>query len=341
MKTTFTLWLFACLAGLSAQSYEFSLQQTEYTELEGGVSLNGEEVWDDPDYAVPLGFTFPLFGSPYDTLFFAYEMGLGGDITNIDEEIADPAAPRHLIYAYINDLADRGYTDEQETLSPITYHLTGTAPNHIGIIQWKNAGFFDDIEEDGVSDHFVNFQLWLYEATGRIEVHYGPSSEAIQEPGVDGTAPGFALIKNLTSDGQDDNVYDEGYYLTGSPDAPEFRSVDELGDDDEPFLDAVPAPGTVYVFNVSESTGLRDVESLTSSFRVFPNPATEDVRMAMAPDFAGRVDRLEVYDATGRRLAVYPGLPATVSMTDLQAGVYHFRVTSEGGSSTLRRVIKQ
>ncbi|THH40701.1 T9SS type A sorting domain-containing protein [Neolewinella litorea] len=345
MKNTLPTLLFLSLftSWLPAQSYIFTTAQEEYTELTGGDLISGDSIWDDPDFRVPLGFTFPLFGAPLDTLYFNAEEGLGGDLTT---EYTDPDgnytdSSHHLLYAYITDLADRGLAHLDSAESPITYHITGTGPNRIGILQWKNAGFYDEIAEDDESDYFVNFQLWLYEGSGRIEVHYGPSSQEVLD-GEAGTQPGFALFKNFYFPTDDDTLgFDEGYFLRGPADDPEFVSFDQLGEDELPLLDNGPEPGMVFIFSVSETTALPATDAVAAAFEIYPNPATEGFHIAMAPTFTDRVDRLEVFDLSGRLLTTYAGIPTEVKLAAFRSGIYHVRLTTDSGSSAHARLIKR
>ena len=62
MKCKFWLGLtLILLAGSTvAQTYTLSVETADYESLQGGQSLV-DDVWDDPSFTVPIGFTFTYF----------------------------------------------------------------------------------------------------------------------------------------------------------------------------------------------------------------------------------------------------------------------------------------
>ncbi|MDO9153545.1 MAG: hypothetical protein Q7U47_07560 [Paludibacter sp.] len=53
-----------------ANDYSFSKTTGIYVNLTGAISVNNKKLWDDPEYIIPIGFSFDLY-----------------DITNISEEL--------------------------------------------------------------------------------------------------------------------------------------------------------------------------------------------------------------------------------------------------------------
>ena len=89
---------------------------------------------------------------------------------------------------YFEDLCDRAFLPMSSNegdpggISDISYSLTGTTGSRICMIQVNNAGFFGEIYANDTSKSFINFQLWLYEGTNDIEIHFGNVN--IQNPNV-------------------------------------------------------------------------------------------------------------------------------------------------------------
>ncbi|MDO5655921.1 MAG: hypothetical protein Q4G27_07255 [Flavobacteriaceae bacterium] len=80
--------------------------------------------------------------------------------------------------AHVSDRAlnaDLGNLGQGGGLSPISYVLEGEIGTRIFKMQYSNIGFREDIEANNISTDFANFQLWLYESTNIIEVHFGES----------------------------------------------------------------------------------------------------------------------------------------------------------------------
>ncbi len=170
MKTTIVLMLLFNLWTLcaSGQIYSFSTSNRIYTALEDPISLNNGIPWVSPDYIIPIGFDFNFFSSTIDTLFFVPDQG-GSLLSSSNAE----DGIHQLINPFGAVLIDRGFTTPN-SLSPISYQLTGDAPSRILKVEWGNCGFYYDLEDDGESSDYINFQLWLYESNGTIEIHYGP-----------------------------------------------------------------------------------------------------------------------------------------------------------------------
>ncbi len=329
---------------LSAQTYDFAVSTQAYSELDGGVLLNTDSitgepvVWDDEPYFIPLGFTLSLFEKSIDTLVWAGNAFIADQDPNIPTAKGDEI---QLISGYLSDVVDRGYIASQPSQSPVTYHLTGSSPNAIGIIQFKNAGFYDESSDDGVSDYFTNFQIWIYES-GTIEFRYGPTSPEILD-GTEDAEFGVVLLKDYYYDDRDDSEgFTEGYHLAGDPENPVYTSLTSQDlEDYDLYLDGVPPSGTVYTFTVSGTSGLFSPEEAIGALNIFPNPATDRVSLSLPADLKGRLNRLEIFDGAGRRVRDLAPVPAFVELGDLPVGLYHLRMTTDAGRTLVGRVAKR
>jgi|GEM_PF-2984435 len=93
------------------------------------------------------------------------------------------------------------------------------------------------------------------------------------------------------------------------------------------------------VFNTSCMTGVQEEKS-TSTVNVFPNPASDEIRISRQ---AGKSATLELLDALGRVVLSYPlnANESTCSISTLAAGVYTYRVKAEGVLQTGKLVVQR
>jgi hypothetical protein len=206
--------------GLFSQEYQFELGTSTYTDLENPNELIPPgDFWDGQEWTVPIGFDFHFFGAVYDSTLF-WE----GTFFFQDPEI--------FLDAFGAVFIDRVlYTMDPNNRSRVGYRTDGPIGNRIFKFEVKNAGFFS-----GDADDFANYQLWLYEATSVLEVHFGPSAvnpEVYQDDGWNGPFIGIANFQ-----------INEFLYLDQDPLAPFEYTVDENTDG----LDGTPPNGTVYRF---------------------------------------------------------------------------------------------
>ena len=104
------------------------------------------------------------------------------------------------------------------------------------------------------------------------------------------------------------------------------------GDENLYFEDSPPLVNCGVVSTIEPS-----IEKLV---RVFPNPATNQVRLSYDGTFSGQV---EIFDSNGRmvRKAENIDLPANVSLNELADGVYFLKLTNEKMSFMKRVVVNQ
>ena len=232
--------------------YIFSKTQGTYSDLVDAISINNGQLWDDPDdFVIPIGFDFDLYDITLDLLYFG--IGSGGLVSSIID--ADFEA-EYLILPFETDLIDRGAISGTSQ-SPISYKLEGTIGNRVFKIEWKNAGFYDEGDELGTFNDYINFQLWLYEGTNDIEIHFGPNM--ITDPTINYFGETGAII------GLSDYNQDNSYLLTGNISNPTL--VDTLD-----FLNGTPLDGTVYKFSKNSTTGIEFASTILASPKVYPNP---------------------------------------------------------------------
>jgi hypothetical protein len=329
-----TLGLILCtVVAVFSQPYTFSVTTGTYADLEGSTSINDGMTWDDPQFEIPLGFDFQYFDKSIEKLFIE-DWGLGA-LLSID---TNEAGLQTLLIPYGADLIDRSYDfllgPDTGSLSNISYLTEGSPGNRITKIEWKNAGFYGDLALNGTSIDFINFQLWLYETTNAIEIHFGPKSITQPEEAFEGdTGSSIVLIPEYDFD--DDIFTDTSYWLTGDPTSP---VVTELVDRGFAVLDGIIPPGTIYRFS-NNNTSTTEILLSDDRFSIFPNPAKEFVKIAIDQQDV-EILALSLIDITGKQIysASTPGHEINVS--NLTPGTYFIIIQTSSGMARKMLMIK-
>lgn len=161
LKLSLLIWvllpLHVAMGQGSEQSYQFEFLNEAYQPLPSPMVLNpGINSPGNDNYTVPLGFEFEFYGQ-----------GL------------------HSIKVQRNGLVYLGTRDESiipfrpelmvTPASQIGYQIDGGGPcqQRILKVEWRNMGV---ICQDSILGE-ASFQLWIYEHSHRIELHYGPQRE--------------------------------------------------------------------------------------------------------------------------------------------------------------------
>jgi hypothetical protein len=150
-----------------------------YAEISGG---SAGPAGDDVQSRIALPFAFTFDGNLYDSLQIStngwIEFGTGGAGTpaglstpeqlgavgaNENGRLGSASRPNKAIGVWWEDLN----TDPPG--SSITYSTLFTAPSRMFVVQWKNVRAYYDA---GVTT-YLNFQVRLFESSGRIELVYG------------------------------------------------------------------------------------------------------------------------------------------------------------------------
>ena len=320
-----TLLLFAGMLGslmVSAQlTYTLNVYSSTYEEFDDGTdAVIG--TWDDPDMTLPLGFEANIAGSNTSTLYFLGDF-LGGTA------VTDPFAPQwDMLWVTTADLTDAGYFND-EYLSPITYKTEGEPGSQIFKMQWQDSGFYGEVS-NGSSNNLINLQLWVYEGTNVIEIHWGPNT--IKETEVvlfDWFSCG--LIENVTMDA----VWTDSFMLGGDPSAPMTISTTNEDELINAQLTGIPSNGTVYQF----ANSIVNVdEEAKAEFEVFPTYTQELV--TLATNSQGQTT-YRVFDLGGKVVDQGQFQKRTqISFADLQQGIYLVELEN-GLDRTTTRVVRQ
>jgi hypothetical protein len=331
------------VVGTAAQAqtfpYTFTATTDDYVSLANATSLNNGELWDDPEYVVPIGFEFDLFGQSINELSFAFGSGgIVGPVPNGENFIS-------LLIPYGSDIADRGLLTGKSK-SEIRYQTEGAPGSRIFKLEWDNAGFYYEMDENETNDDFVNFQLWLYEGSNIIEVRFGESS--IADPDLVHDIPGGPLVGLLDSLVEGDDDTDIGYlfYLTGDTESPSVEFVGEL---EELFflssvLEGSPADGQIYRFapNVSALFG---PSLVASDVQAWPTVAADRVTLYWPGwETVQGLVQARIIDAQGRTFGTPVAITESmteISVAHLPAGAYWIQLVLPGGGLTgAKKIIK-
>lgn len=157
-----------------SSTYTFSEGTTTYTNLQSDIKnilISG--AWNDLVVPTPIGFTFQFNSVTYADV----NVSANGFITfGTTPPLAATTTPISVATAYAGavsgwgsnllvNLATADATYPAFQANAISKQLIGTAPNRILKIEYRDANIV-------AAGSVINFQIWLYETTNVIEVHY-------------------------------------------------------------------------------------------------------------------------------------------------------------------------
>ncbi len=322
MKLLVCLSLILAAITVQAQSYKLNASMGAYTDLSGATSLNDGQVWDDPDFKVPIGFSFDLFGTTMTDIYID-DFGLGAYLTHttVDTGI------KPLIIAYGADIIDRGY-DIDHTASEISYLTEGSAGSRILKIEWKNFGFWGDLDDDGVASDSGNMQVWLYETSNAIEIRFGPNQITSQEINYEGLpGPFIGIIGGFDFDAFD--VDSAAHFVTGNPNMPTLSYADTIA-----FVDGDIPNGAIYRFYIPNA-GVNGLENADIS--IFPNPANTRISISSNKRI---IQSVALFNVSGQE--VIQPLQATngIDVSQLSRGVYVANIKTDIGMIRQKVILK-
>jgi len=170
LKQLLLLMVFSVLA-LSAwalvSEYSFSQTSGTYTEITGGTVLGTNANDNECFNAIPLGFTFTYNGVDYTEVSVQTNafIAFGSTVTNSTMAISSSTATNNIVAALNRDIKSR---DNGE----LSYLLSGTAPNRVFTVQWKN---YRRAPTSAAEDN-LNFQIQFHEDGNKVKFAYGAFS---------------------------------------------------------------------------------------------------------------------------------------------------------------------
>lgn len=351
---------------IQAQSlYNFEVLTETYEEFDDGEKIDVYYYSVAPDIEVPhYDFSFPD-----NFCFYLINNWECNDISSQYDFALDlfqqygliVIGGTFVIHPSLAILVDRQRMVDGTEVSDISYKLEGNEGERILKLQWRNWGFLNEIIDDNVSEDFINFQFWLYEENGIMELHYGPSN--ITQPELDfgygietlGSPVGIidkpaCVVAGYLSD--ENGISDEYFSIIGGePLNPTITNV--CGDncvyedwlawyklmyytdfDGEPvnsseidyinplLLDEPISSGTVYRFSqFSWLTGLSSMP--LKEIEVYPNPVEDNLQIIF-PQEIEQVYSVKVFDSTGSVMLSFDN-SSKLDLSTLKSGLYYIK----------------
>ncbi len=264
MKKNLTLFAAALLLSVTAMAqFPYTLTtltgQT-YTQLTTGTSFNGNAQWyGQENYLVTMPFSFKYGNTSTTNFGLVYESAFATDTQNVISAFTITNAT----------LIDRGVLGSQ-SLSPLRYSTTGTAPNRIFKFEMFNAGFYDEYAQYQTFKDSVDLQIWLYETSNVLEYHFGPSK--VTHPLDYFSSNGYDNLGFFPTVDINNGPMGYYYYLTGSSTNPTLDSTSDFNNEPPGGLTTYPANGTVYRF-APKTSGVGKVAKTLDGITVYPTMA--------------------------------------------------------------------
>lgn len=224
-------WLviaFLLLAGIAqAQSFDYTTATSSgtYQALTGATTVSPNTDWTNSRFRIPIGFTFTFADSSFDTV----SVEVRGFVKFDDE--------RSVLMFYNATCKP----DSNNNYSVLSYSTTGTAGNKIFKLQFANCGY----DKPNPSE-YMNFQLWLYEQDGKVEIHTGPVSYPgyVVDPEEEIPTPLVGLINPMQNWSTSSSLL-----ISGDPASPTYQAVPT--GNDLVYMNCVPPADKIYSFTPS------------------------------------------------------------------------------------------
>ena len=310
----------------SAQfNYSFSKANQSYTSLSGATSLTKNTIWTaDSVYKVPLGFTFQFAGTPVSTI----TLGGGNFFTTA------LAAVQSGFIMLGTGLIDRGAI-QGISKSDIRYTTTGTAGSRIFKLEIYNAGFDEELFNNGELKDSISLQFWLYEGSNITEFRYGPSMVSNFS---DYFGPNLmcGYMKNIDTSTA---AFEKFYLLNGTAANPALDSM--AGTFANKGLSSVPASGSVFRFTPkgNSTTGIGQLAP-GSLAKVFPTDCSNELYILSGT--AGSI-HYNILSMNGQLLAEgkTTGGKTAVDISTLAPGTYLVKLSDGYNAYEVQKILKR
>ncbi len=256
-----------------AQSPTFTYNSTAYSPLSAATHIYVDSIWDDMNYSTNinkfnLGFNFKWKGYSFDSVEI-----LDGLINFSDTD------GNSLLFGSFVDLIDRGALGSSQSKSPIFIKKSGTSPNAKLEIEWRNVGFFDEIDFNNSLADSATFTISIQEQNSILELHFGNSGFSSNPPlYLEQIACG--AIENI-------GVSQEIYFTEGISSYPTITSdINTIG------MDQMPGNGQKYTFKFTQQA---DANFVNVSNNLFYNSGYIFNKKRSISD-------IEIYSMTGHLL---------------------------------------
>ncbi len=296
--------------GAIAQSgYDFTVAHETYTTLANGSST--EIPFGQTAGGLDLeGETLPIYGENYAPNAELPLVVSGTGFIRFDKPEYSVVIDGFLVHM-----------DVLNERSGIFYEIDFVNGENVVKVEWREAALIDTPD---VADDYINFQIWVYQTSGVVELRYGPSKLEADYGALIGGGP-FVGIFRFTQD-------------------PGFRVLQKnwlLGDPKEPYHDKAgqslgmlagfPEEGTVYRFTPTVPSSVEEEKEMTRAFRVAPSVIQEKLVVERTERTQTKEVVVQVYDVSGTVIAkeVMTGSRLEISTQDWPSGLYFCKVAGE------------
>lgn len=186
-----------------AGTYQFTALAGTYTEITGGTQLTTVQSDDNTSAAFPIGFTFNYCGTDYTQVIANANCWVSfGTTTSTTwtNSTADLNTIKPALMPFWDDVA--GWVTGTNA-SNFTYLTTGTAPNRIFTIQYKN---WQSPRNSSTAPPTFHLQVKLYESTNIVEYIYQQISATAASGagatigiGDNAVTPGYLSLNNAST----------------------------------------------------------------------------------------------------------------------------------------------
>jgi hypothetical protein len=301
--------LFLISLSSQSQTYSFSQLTSPYVNVTSPTVVTSPG-WDDFTI-IPkkLPFTFQFFGSPQDSLYV-----MSGFAAFL--EFGEGNFPSDQIYFFDAELIERATGGT----SDISISVTGTTPNRIYKVQTQNAGFTNNSN----GTEYANVQLWLYEGTNVIEIHFGACSAS---------APTYNPLLGPTV-----GIYkNTSMFLSLSGPAANPSASSTIASLN---ITGTPVSGQVYRFTPG-AVGLNKLSS-NSAGMIYPNPSNGTINFRSSTEINNGTAK--IFNSIGQ--LVYEKSEFSISKNQtqkldiqLETGLYYLQISNQGTSFTPEKLI--
>ena len=311
--------------------YTFKDTTVSYTPLPANAtSVNGTHIWDEEIFINSMPFTWVLDSTNQLTKcnLFLYSSGVYNNLNS--------SFLTGFTFGLV-DLPDRGNIDSVASRSSIRYLVTGATPNRIFKLEIANAGFYTELDLYGTLNDSVNLQLWIYEGSNVVEIHYGSSQISHFNDYFDLGNGSSSVIIGLLHQISQTSQSGTFYYLTGAPASISVQSV-SFPNTPSNGLAAWPANGKVFRFTPKvKPASISDLTAL-GNVKVYPNPASTSLHL----EGVAAGTKATMYSMLGQPVlqTVVTG-NQTLDIATLPAGVYKLVLTNKDGASGATTIVKE
>lgn len=307
MKTIYQLImpiLIACPLFVKSQvSYRFEQTTGTYADLSGHTVIQNPNFSSGDLHPIDLtGETFWFYKTPFTFGGIkTFHLQTNGNI-RIDNDSSAIIVDGAFIFL-----------DSIDNNSEISYKVEGTSGNKIVKVQWKNLKI-----RTGQPNNYINVQIWVYQATGIIEIHYGPSSASNASGFTESGATAGINVGIFYAPDNFSKFY-EKLWLNNEPSNLVIDSSTQLV---FKALKGVPPNGSVYrfvpKFSLVSSPEIKGDKLVT----MYPNPTANIVHFTVPQSGI-------VTDITGKTVIAFTEAE-TINVSGLSPGTYLLKTNDCG-----------